>query len=188
MARLLIRGLCRLTTGLLAILFVYGITFAMEGMTTRIPTSAIREVALTTLWFVPIALVFSSGADDIASAAKSNWFFWLVVSAGLALVYYYESYTTDSRVTHIVAPIAAFLISATPHCFRRIKVAYSISSFAAGICGLFVVYWIWRTFMSGSRFATTGTAVCFVAFALAFLSAAALSFRVPWPRTRRNRA
>lgn len=48
MARLLIRGLCRLTTGLLAILFVYGITFAMEGMTTRIPTSAIREVALTT--------------------------------------------------------------------------------------------------------------------------------------------
>jgi hypothetical protein len=188
MTRLLIRGLCRLTAGLLAILFVYGVTFAMEGMTTRIPTSAIREVVLTTLWFVPIALVFSSGADDIASAAKSNWFFWLIVSAGLALVYYYEFYTTDRRVTHIVTPIAAFLISAIPHCFPRIKVAYSIFSFAAGICGLFVMCWIGRTFMSGSRFATTATAFCFIAFALASLSAAVLSFRVPWPRTGRNRA
>jgi hypothetical protein len=166
----------------LAILFVYGVTFAMEGMTTRIPTSAMREVVLTTLWFVPIALVFSSGADDIASAAKGNWFFWLIVSAGLALVYYYEFYTTDRRVTHIVTPMAAFLISALPHCFPRIKAIYSVFSFAAGICGLFVVYWIGRTLMSAPSFATTGTAVCFIAFALASLSAAALSFRTPQAR------
>ena len=36
--------------------------------------------------------------------------------------------------------------------------------------------------MSGSMFATTGTAVCFIAFALASVSAAALSVSVPSPR------
>jgi hypothetical protein len=179
MARLLIRGLCRLTAALLAILFVYGVTFAMEGMTTRIPTSALREIVLTTLWLAPIAVVFSS-ADDIATTAKSNWVFWIIASAGLALAYYLEFYTTDRRVTHIAAPIVAFLISAIPHCFPRIKAAYSVFSFFAAICGLFVVYWIGRTLMSGSRFATAGTAVCFIAFALTSVSAAALSFRVPW--------
>jgi hypothetical protein len=179
MARLLIRGLCRLTTGLLAILFVYGVTFAMEGMTTRIPRSAVREVVLTTLWFAPIALVFTSGADDIASAAKTNWLFWLIVSVGLALVFYFEFYTTDRPVTHVVAPMASFLISVIPHWFTRTKAAYLVCSLAAGACGLFVVYWIGRTFVSGSTFVTTGTAVCFIAFALTSIFSAALALGRP---------
>jgi hypothetical protein len=60
-----LRGTARVLAALTGLLLVYGITYALEGITTRIPTAAARELAIGVLWTVPWSLLFCSGLQDV---------------------------------------------------------------------------------------------------------------------------
>lgn len=48
----LLRGICSVTAAVTGLLLAYGFIYAMEGVTTRIPTSPLRELGTTSLWMV----------------------------------------------------------------------------------------------------------------------------------------
>jgi len=64
MALCLLRGISGVTAALTGLLLVYGVIYAMEGMTTRIPSSPSHELGITTLIMLPWMLLFSSGVED----------------------------------------------------------------------------------------------------------------------------
>src|ERR1700746_1276457 len=91
--------------GITGLVLVYGVVYAMEGMTTRIQMSTIRELATSTLWMLPWALLFCSGFHDFSIAAKHSWVFWSGAALLMSFVYYYERNTTSSGVTKVLMPL-----------------------------------------------------------------------------------
>src|SRR6266702_1987714 len=104
---LLLRGALRVTAAIAGLLLVYGVTYAMEGMTTRLPMSTTRELATSTLWMLPWTLLFCSGFDYFATLAKRQWVFWIGSFLLLFFVYYYDRNTTISGLTKAVMPVSA---------------------------------------------------------------------------------
>lgn len=72
MTWLALRGISRVTAATTGLLLVYSVVYAMEGMTTRIPTSPLRDVGITTIWILPCddALLFGSGRFRHSHEAK----------------------------------------------------------------------------------------------------------------------
>ena len=173
---LLLRGALRVIAAIAGLLLVYGVTYAMEGMTTRLPMSTTRELATSTLWMLPWTLLFCSGFDDFATLAKRQWVFWIGSFLLLFFVYYYDRNTTISGLTKAVMPLLACIGAVLPHVFRRVLLVYTVCSVFAGICGIIVLYFVFQTFLSPkTSFANGAIALVIVTFALASLGAGILS-------------
>jgi hypothetical protein len=54
---------------------MYGITYAMEGMTTRLPETPLHEVVFRVLYMLPWMLLLRSGLEDIERIIHNTWVF-----------------------------------------------------------------------------------------------------------------
>ena len=175
MTWLALRGISRVTAATTGLLLVYGVVYAMEGMTTRIPTSPLRELGITTIWILPWTMLFCSGLDDFGTVTRQNWVFWAGVTLALAFLYYFERNTGSSIVTKIAMPLLATAGGLMPHVIRRIRFLFTVFSLAAGVAGLVVFYVALTSNLSGSSFATKAIAFVVFAFATASLITGVLS-------------
>ncbi len=186
MTVLYIRGLLRVTAAISGLLLMYGIVFAMEGLTTRIAISAVRELVITTLWMLPWMLLSCGGFDDFAAATKQHWLFWCGSSMMLVFIYYHERHTTSSGLTKMTMPLLVFILAVLPHVFPRISLVYTGLSTLGGVCGIVALYFVLRTFLSPkTSFANGAIASVIVAFSVSLLGAGILSVV---PRTHRTTA
>jgi hypothetical protein len=167
----LLRGISRVMAAVTALLLMYGITYTMEGMTTRLPETALDELAFRTLWMLPWLLLFCSGLEDLGKTTGQAWAFWAGLAIGIALLCYLEHYTTDRVFTKFAMPLAAIVGGSLPHFIHRIRVLYILCSFAAGIAGLVVCYFM---LLSGGSFATKFIALLIIAFVISSIATAAL--------------
>lgn len=175
MTLLALRGISRVTAAATGLLLVYSVVYAMEGMTTRIPMSPLRELGITTLWMLPWTMLFCSGLDDFGAVTRQGWVFWAGVTLALAFLYYFERNTSSSIFTKIAMPLLATVVGLMPHLIRRIRFLFTVFSFAAGVAGLVVFYLALTSYLSGSSFATKAIASVVFAFATASLIAGVLS-------------
>ena len=172
----LLRGVFSVTATTTGLLLVYGIVYALEGMTTRIPITSPRELATTTLWMLPWMLLYCSGLEDFATVTRQASIFWLGLAPALAFLYFYERHTGSSVLTKVAMPLLATVGGLLPHVVRRIKFVFTLISLAAGIAGLVVLYFTVDTLVSStSSFATKGIGLVFVAFGTASVATGVLS-------------
>jgi hypothetical protein len=140
----LLRGVSKVMAGVSGLLLVYGITYAMEGMTTRLPETPIHELAVTTLWLLPWTLLLCSGFEDFGKAIRQDWVSWLGMTLVLAFLYYFERNTRSAALTKAAMP----LLAATGACCLTL-------SAALGLCSLFAHLWrgslVLPSFTSSSR-------------------------------------
>jgi hypothetical protein len=161
------------TTGLL---LAYGITFALEGMTTRIPTTATWELATVALWTAPWLLLFCSGLQDVVSVTGKQWVLWFGGIAALLFLYYFDHYTSLSLLTKAAMPPIVLGIGLIPHFIRKMAFLFVLSSLAAGVAGAFVLYNIAVTlFTPTAHFATKVIAVLLVTFCLSAITSGLLA-------------
>jgi hypothetical protein len=173
---LLLRGISRVTASVTALLLIYGIAYAMEGMTTRLHETPLHEVAFHVLYMLPWMLVFCSGIEDIERIMHKRWVFWLGSVAGIALLYWLEHYSiTDRNSTKFVMPLVATMGASLPYFIRRLSFVFTVFSFAAGIAGLVVLYFEASAFLSGGSFATKFIAYLIIAFMISSVAAAILT-------------
>lgn len=171
-----LRGASKVTAAVTGLLLVYGITCAMEGMTSRIPTAPAHELVITTLYILPWMLLFCSGVEDLGTATRQQWVFWAGVVLGLIFLYYFEHFTTDSTLVKGAMPLIAITAGGIPHVIRRIRFLFTACSLAAGVAGLVALYFVVRVLVSWTTsFATKGIAFLFVAFATTSLATGVLS-------------
>ncbi len=182
MTLLALRGISRVTAASTGLLLVYGVVYATEGMTTRIPMSPLRELGITTLWMLPWTMLFCSGLDDFRALTRESWVFWAGVPLALVYLYYFERNTSSSIVTKIAMPLLATAGGLMPHVIRRIRFLFTVFSFAAGVAGLIVFYVTSTSYLSGSSIATKSTSFVVFAFATASLITGALSVASLKPR------
>jgi hypothetical protein len=166
------------------LLLVYGVTYAMEGMTTRISMVPLHELTITTLWMVPWMLLFCSGMEDFETVTRQAWVFWVGISLALALLYYFEHNTSSSLLTKAAMPLLATAVGLLPHVVRHIRFVFTIFSLAAGIAGLVVIYFVLALLLSpsASSFATKSIGFAVVAFGTASLATGVLSVASLWRR------
>jgi hypothetical protein len=101
----ILRGTARILSAATGLLLMYGITFALEGMTTRIPTTAAwGELATGVLWTAPWLLLFCSGLQDTVTVTGKQWVLWLGGIAALLFLYYFDHYKSLSLVTKAALP------------------------------------------------------------------------------------
>jgi hypothetical protein len=170
-----LRGIASVTAAGTGLLLVYGAVYAMEGMTTRIPMNPLHELGITTLWTLPLTILFCSGLSDFGTVTKQAWVFWLGVILALALLYYFERNTSSSILTKTAMPLLATAGGLMPHIIRRIGFVFTVFSLAAGIAGLLVFYFALTSYLSGSSFATKSIEFVVLAFGTASLITGVLS-------------
>ena len=175
MTWLALRGISRVTAATTGLLLVYGFVYAMEGMTTRIPMSPLRELGITTVCILPWTMLFCSGLDDFGTVTRQNWVFWAGVTLALAFLYFFERNTGSSIVAKIAMPLLATTGGLMPHVIRRIRFLFTVFSLAAGVAGLVVFYVALTSYLSGSSFATKAIALVVFPFATASLITGVLS-------------
>ena len=185
---IILRGTARVLAAATGLLLAYGITFALEGMTTRIPIAAARELATVSLWTMPWMLLFCSGVEDLATFIRKDYVLWLGAIAALLFLYYFGWHTTMSSLTKAAMPLLAVGVGLTPHFVRRMRFLFDLASIAAGIVGGYVLYMTLNTFLrSASHFATKFIAALFVTFILAGIMSGLISlFDVCQRLTRRS--
>lgn len=150
------------------LLLVYGSIFALEGMTTRIPMAATRELATVSLWTAPWMLLFCSGVEDLSIIGRKEIVFWLGVFAALLFLYYFDRYTSMSFLTKAAMPPLAVLVGLVPHFVKRIRFLFSLASVAAGVVGGYVLYLVAHSILLPSaHFATKLIGVLIVTFGCA---------------------
>jgi len=172
----LLRGVFSVTAATTGLLLVYGVVYAMEGMTTRIPTASLHELTTTTLWMLPWILLYCSGLEDFVTVTRRAWLFWLGLSPALAFLYFYEHHTGSSVLTKIAMPVLVTAGGLLPHVVRRIRFVFSVLPVVVGIAGLVVVYFTVGTFASStSSFTTKGIGFVFAAFGIASVFTGLLS-------------
>lgn len=49
-----LRAIASVVAAATGLILSYGAVYAMEGMTTRVPTSPVHELGITTLWMLPL--------------------------------------------------------------------------------------------------------------------------------------
>jgi len=172
----ILRGISRVTAAATGLLLVYGTTYAMEGMTTRIPMRSLHELAITTLWMLPWMLLFCSGVEDFGRVARKAWIFWVGVTLASGFVYYLERHTTSSVITKAAMPLLVTVGGLLPHVIRRINFVFTVFSFAAGIAGLVILYLALPTLVSASSsFANKESGFVIVGFGIASVATGVLS-------------
>lgn len=153
-----------ITAAATGLLLVYGVVYAMEGMTTRIPISPLRDLGITTLLMLPWTMLFCSGLDDFGAVTKQGWVFWAGVTLTFAFLYYFQRSTSTSIAAKITMPLLATAGGLMPHVIRRIRLLFTVFSFAAGVAGVVVFYDALTSYFSGSTFASK--VIAFVVFTL----------------------
>lgn len=181
----LLRGISRVTAAGTALLLVYGITYAMEGMTTRLPETLLHELAFGTLFALPYMLVFCSGLEDMAKFTRKGSVFWIGSLAGIALLCYLEHYSTDRTLTKIAMPLLVTICGSLPYFIRSMNFVYVVCSFATGVAGLRVCYFELLGLLSGGSFVTKRfigfLIIAFVVSSFATAALTASSFRRTTP-------
>src|SRR5438132_2003259 len=170
-----LRGTAKLTAGLTGLLLAYGIVYAMEGMTTRLPMSRLHELLISTLWMLPWTLLFCSGFEDLGKVTRQAWVLWVGMTLVLALLYYFERNTASAVLTKAAMPLLATVAGLFPHAFPRIRFVSTVCCLAAGIVGIAVLSFGLFTVFSEHSFATKGTAFVTFVFGIASLTTGVLS-------------
>ena len=171
----LIRGISQLIAAASGLLLVFGVVYAMEGMTSRLPMGMAKELAEVTIFMLPWALLSCSGFHDLSNAARRDWIFQAGSMFGLGFLYYLNRHTADSGVAKAAAPVLASAGAIVPHVVRRISFVYSALCVLFALCGIVVLYLDVQTFATGSTFATPVIAVLMVIFPLACITAGVLT-------------
>jgi hypothetical protein len=172
----LLRGVFSITAATTGLLLVYALVYAMEGMTTRIPMSSLRELAITTLWMLPWMLLYCSGLEDFATVTRQASVFWVGLALGLAFLYFYERQTSSSVLTQFAIPLLVTAGGLLPHVARRMRFVFTVFSLVAGIAGLFVLYLAIATLVSPtSSFSTKEVGLVIITFGAASLATGILS-------------
>lgn len=180
----LFRGIFRIVAASSGLLLVVGIIYAMEGMTTRLPTTTFRELVVSTVCVVPWILLFCSGFDDLTRITKRPWLFWVGAVLVLTLVYYFVRNTSLQGFNKAAMPILACILAIQPHIFRRIALLYSVVSVAFGVCGLLVLFNSVEMYLRGGSFLNPPIAACEFSFAVCSIFAGALTIRRRVPDSR----
>jgi hypothetical protein len=173
----LVRAISRIVAASSGLLLIVGAVYAMEGMTTRLPTTSFRELVISTGVLLPWILLFCSGFDDLAIIAKREWLFWAGSALLLALIYYCDLSTSLQGVNKAGVPILACILAIQPHIFRRVALLYSLVSLVFGLCGVLVLFYTVQTYLRGSSFTNQTTAACVFSFAISSIAAGVLSMR-----------
>ena len=164
---IILRGTARVLAAAAGLLLAYGMIFALEGMTTRIPVVAVGELATVTLWTTPWMLFFCSGMEDLATFIRKDYVLWLGAVVALVFLYYFDWHTTMSSLTKAAMPPLAVGAGLTPHFVRRLRFMFDLASIAAGITGCYVLYMTMNSFLvPTSHFATKLIGALFVTFIL----------------------
>jgi branched-subunit amino acid ABC-type transport system permease component len=157
-----------MTAAIAGLILVYGATYALEGMTVRLPMSSVRELAIISLWAAPWMLLFCSGAEDIEVVARRQIVFWIGVIAALAFLYYFDQYTSMSLLTKAAMPPLAIAAGLAPHFIKQIQFLFSLSSLMAGAAGAYILYYLGNTIFSPTmHFASKFIGFVIVIFGLA---------------------
>jgi hypothetical protein len=171
-----IRGISKVVAAFTGLLFVYGSVYALEGMTTRLPTSGLHELLITTLWMLPWTVLFCSGFEDLGKVARQTWILWTGMVFVLAFLYYFERGTSSSVLTKTAMPLVATSAGLLPHIIQRIRFIFIICGLAAGAVGIIVLYFAFSTMFSASQsFATSGIASVVYTFGIASLATGVLT-------------
>lgn len=171
-----LRGTARILAAATGLLLAYGVTFALEGMTTRIPTTVTWELATGALWTVPWLLLFCSGLQDVAIVTGKHWVLWFGGIAALVFLYYFDHYTSLSLVTKAAVPPIAVGVGLIPHFIRKMSFLFVLSSLAAGVAGAFVLYNVAATLFSPrAHFATKVIGALLVMFGLSAITSGVLT-------------
>jgi hypothetical protein len=184
----LLRGISRITAAGSALLLIYGISYAMEGMTTRLPETVLHELAFGTLYLLPWMLLFCSGIGDIAIFTRKRWAFWIGSLAGIALLCYLEHYSTDRTLTKIAMPLLVTLCGWLPYFIRSMNFVYAVCSFATGMAGLAVCYFEGSALLSGGAFATKSIGYLIIAFVVSSIVTVVLTAGTFRSTTQSNRS
>jgi hypothetical protein len=181
----LVRGILRIVAASSGLVLVFGIIYAMEGMTTRLPTTSFRELLVSTVCMVPWLLLFCSGLDDLTRIAERQWLFWVGSVLVLALVYNFVRYTSLQGLNKAAIPILACIFAIQPHIFRRVAFLYSVVSVLFGLCGMVLLFYSVQTYLGGSSFTSRPIAASVFSFAVSSIAAGVLSIR---PRVHASHA
>lgn len=152
---IILRGTARVLAAATGLLLVYGIMFSLEGMTTRIPTTATWELTTGALWTTPWLLLFFSGLQDVVNVTGKKWVLWFGGMVALLFLYYFDHYTSLSLLTKAVMPPIAVGIGMIPCFTRKMGFLFVLSSLAAGIAGAVVLYHVAATVLSPTAHFTT---------------------------------
>ena len=149
-------------------LLAYGVIFALEGMTTRVPTSAVRELATGALSTAPWLLLFCSGLQDFVILTRKPWVLWLGIFAVTFFLYYFDRNISLSMLTKIAMPPIAVGLGLIPYFAKKMGFVFALSSLAAGVAGIAVVHsFAAPTLLTTTHFATRTIGVLVVTFCLA---------------------
>jgi hypothetical protein len=170
----LVRGFCNVTAVTTGVLLSYGLTYAMEGMTTRIRTTSVLELATTTVLMLPWTLLYCAGLDDFVTVTRHSSIFWLGLAPALAFLYYFERHTTDSLLTKSAMPLLAIVGGLLPYVVRRMTFIFAVLPFLAGIAGIVTLYYTFPSLLTFS-FATKTIGFLIVLFEAASLISCVLS-------------
>jgi len=171
------RGILRIAAASSGLLLVFGIMYAMDGMTTRLPTTGFRELVVSTAFMVPWTLLFCSGFDDLTLITKRQWLFWAGSVLVLVFVYYFDRSTSLQGFNKAGMPILACILAIQPHIFRRGALLYSLVSVLFGLGGILVLFYTMQMCFRGGSFTNRPTAVCVLSFAISSIAAGVLSIR-----------
>jgi hypothetical protein len=171
-----LRGISKVTAAVTGLLLAYSFIYTMETIATRIPTIPLRELSVTTLWMLPWMLLFYSGVEDFGTVTRHIWVFWVGVTVALALLYYFQRYTSSSFLTKAAMPLLATAGGLLPHFVRRLNIVFTVSSLVAGVAGLVVLYLALASLLEqASSFANKGIGILGIIFGMASLATGVLS-------------
>jgi len=180
-----VRSILSILAAFSGLLLIFGLIYAMEGMTTRVPTSGLRELAIASVFMLPWTLLFCSGLHDLASAFRRDWLFWAGIVILVVSLYYFSRNTSFARSTKAIMPLIACLGAALPQVLRPISGIYTAVSVLFAFCGICVLYFVGRTILiPGRSFATPVIACLVLLFALAAIAAGVLAVSHRSHRTR----
>ena len=172
----ILRGAARILAAATGLLLMYGITFALEGMTSRIPTTAAWELAAGVLWTAPWLLLFCSGLQDAVTVTGKQWVLWLGGIVALLFLYSCDHYTPLSLVTKAALPPVALAVGLIPQLIRKMGFLFVLTSLTAGVGGGFVLFNIAVTLYSPTaHFATKLIGALLVTFCLSALTSGVLT-------------
>jgi hypothetical protein len=186
---ILLRGITRIIAAAAGLLLVYAVIFALEGMTTRLPTSAGSELATTALWTTPWLLLFCSGLQDIVTVTGTQGFLWCGAITAMLSLYYFDYHTSLSLATKAAIPPIALAIGMLPCFINKIEFLFVLSSIAAGIAGACVAYNVVSMAVSPTaHFATSAIAALLVTFSLSGIACGMLAIFDVYDHLRRHLA